>query len=86
MSLTNKTGPDIVFNPERHETMISRDYKQIFWWLLIVAVAFRLYFVRELLAALSLFTLGFVVLAVVVSSLYLLQRLWNSGISRLTGS
>jgi lipopolysaccharide export LptBFGC system permease protein LptF len=66
--------------------MMSGDQKQIVWWLVIVAVALRLYFVRELLAALSLFTLVFVALALVISALYLLQRLWNSGITRLTDS
>jgi hypothetical protein len=66
--------------------MISRDRKQIFCWLLAVAVALRLYFVRELLAALSLFTIAFVALALVTSSLYLLQKFWNSSITRFTGS
>ncbi len=66
--------------------MISRDHKQIVWWLVIVAVALRLYFVRELLAALSLFTLVFVAVALVISALYLLQKLWNSSITRFTDS
>lgn len=66
--------------------MIGRDHKQIVWWLVIAAVALRLYFVRELLAALSLFTLVFVAVALVISALYLLQKLWNSSITRFTDS
>jgi len=65
--------------------MLNTSHKQIFWWLLATAVALRLYLVRELLAALSLFTLAFVAVALVASSLYMLQKLWTSSITRFTG-
>jgi hypothetical protein len=53
------------------------------WWFLAVVAALQLYFVRELLAAFALFAIGFAALAVVVSSVYLLQKSWESGVVRL---
>ncbi len=44
------------------------------WWFLAALVAVQLYFVRELLAALFLFTLGFAVLAGAGLIFYLVQR------------
>lgn len=46
------------------------------WWLAGIGIAMRLYLVRELLAALSLFTLGFLALAVLVISLGMGQKAW----------
>jgi hypothetical protein len=41
-------------------------------------LAMRLYFVRELFAALSLFTLGFIAIAFLVTSLCMGQKAWLS--------
>ena len=46
------------------------------WWLLGIGLAMRLYFVRELLAAFSLFTLGFIAIAFLVTSLCMGQKAW----------
>lgn len=46
------------------------------WWLAGIGIAMRLYLVRELLAALSLFTLGFLALAVLAVSLGMGQKAW----------
>jgi hypothetical protein len=56
------------------------------WWFLGVVVALQLYFVRELLAAFALFALGFVVIAMAVMSLYMLQKVWETGVQRLAES
>ena len=44
------------------------------WAFLVALVAFQIYFVRELLAALLLFTMGFAVLAGIALILYLAQQ------------
>ena len=43
----------------------------------------QLYVVRELLAAFALFALGFAALALVVASLYMLQKSWELAVARL---
>jgi hypothetical protein len=48
--------------------------------------ALQLYFVRELLAAFALFILGFSVIAAMIMSLYLAQKVWESGLARLVAS
>ena len=53
------------------------------WWFLAAMVAGQLYFVRELLAAFALFAAGFAVVAVLVSSLYMLQKVWEVGAARM---
>jgi len=53
------------------------------WWFLTAVVAAQLYFVQELLAAFALFAAGFVVIAVLVSSIYMLQKVWEVGAARL---
>ncbi len=42
----------------------------------------QMYFVRELLAAYLLFSVGFVAVTMVVSSVYMLQKVWQAGLAR----
>ena len=56
------------------------------WWFLGIVVALQLYFVRELLAAFALFALGFAVIAFVIASVYMLQKVWEAGVQRLADS
>jgi len=53
------------------------------WGFLAVIALAQLYVVRELLAALALFALGFAALAFVVASLYMLQKSWELAVARL---
>jgi len=61
-----------------------KDTGRIWLWgfLAVIALA-QLYVVRELLAALAIFTLGFAALAFVVASLYMLQKSWELAVARL---
>jgi hypothetical protein len=56
------------------------------WWFLGAVAAFQLYFVWELVAALALFALGFVVLTAGVAGIYLLYKGSESAFDRLAGS
>jgi len=56
------------------------------WWFLGVVLALQLYFVRELLAAFALFAVGFAVIAFVVMSLYMMQKVWEAGVQRVADS
>lgn len=56
------------------------------WWFLGVIAAMQLYFVRELLAAFAIFVLGFSVIALVIASLYVVQKTWEAGVARLVAS
>jgi uncharacterized membrane protein YciS (DUF1049 family) len=53
------------------------------WWFLAAVVAAQLYFVQELLAAFALFAAGFAVVAVLVSSIYMMQKVWEVGAARI---
>ena len=53
------------------------------WGFLAVIALAQLYVVRELLAAFAIFALGFVALALVVVSLYMLQKSWELAVARL---
>lgn len=67
--------------------MKNKDSKRKWmWWFLGVVIALQLYFVRELLAAFALFALGFAAIAFVVVSLYMLQKVWETGVQRLANS
>jgi hypothetical protein len=61
-----------------------KDNGRIWLWgfLAVIALA-QLYVVRELLAAFAIFTLGFAALALVVASLYMLQKSWELAVVRL---
>jgi len=56
------------------------------WWLLGSIAALQLYFVRELLAALALFALGFLAIAGAIVALYTLQRAWAVTVDRVADS
>lgn len=56
------------------------------WWFLGVVAALQIYFVQELLAAFALFAIGFVAIALVVISVYMLQKVWESGVQRIADS
>lgn len=56
------------------------------WWFLGAIGAMQLYFVRELLAAFALFVLGFGVIAVVISALYMLHSGWAVAVERVAES
>jgi len=56
------------------------------WMFLGALVALQTYFVQELVAAFALFALGFAAIAVVVMSLYVLQRAWTVGVDRVAES
>lgn len=56
------------------------------WWFLGVVLALQLYFVRELVAAFALFALGFAAVAFVIMSLYMLQKVWETGVQRVADS
>ena len=54
------------------------------WWFLAAVVAAQLYFVQELLAAFALFAAGFAVIFVLVSSIYMLQKVWEVSVARIS--
>ncbi|MGC1620403.1 MAG: hypothetical protein WA765_18070 [Candidatus Acidiferrum sp.] len=56
------------------------------WWFLGVVLALQLYFVRELLAAFAIFAVGFAAIAFVVVSLYMMQKVWETGVQRVADS
>jgi len=56
------------------------------WGFLAVFVTLQLYFVRELLAAFALFAAAFAAIAVVVISLYMLQKSWEVAVARVAAS
>jgi hypothetical protein len=56
------------------------------WLSLGVAGLSQLYFVRELVAAFSIFALGFAVIASLIGSCYLLQKSWETGLAGLLAS
>jgi hypothetical protein len=54
--------------------------------LLVAVVALRQYFVMELLAAFSLFSLVFAAFLVLAAGLYTAQKVWNIGLNRVIGT
>lgn len=69
------------------QAMKAKDTRRKWMWLFLgVVAALQLYFVRELLAALALFALGFAGIAVCLGSLYLVQKGWESAVARLAVS
>jgi hypothetical protein len=68
-------------------TMKTKDgNRKWMWWFLGIVIALQLYFVRELVAAFALFALGFAAIAFVVMSLYMLQKVWETGVQRVADS
>src|SRR5579859_7538853 len=56
------------------------------WWFLGVVLALQLYFVREILAAFAPFAMGLAASALVVVSLYMMQKVWETGVQRVADS
>jgi uncharacterized membrane protein YciS (DUF1049 family) len=56
------------------------------WWFLGLVAAFQLYFVRELLAAFALFAVGFAVIALLVATVYMMQKVWEVAVARVADS
>ena len=61
----------------------GKNRKKWAWWLLIATVGSQFYFVRELVAALAFFAIGFAAIAVVILNLYMLQKGWKAVVERL---
>lgn len=71
----------------RGERMKSQDKsRKWMWWFLGVVVALQMYFVRELLAAFAMFAVGFAAIALVIASVYMLQKTWEAGVARIWAS
>ena len=63
---------------------ISKDNGRMWLWVFLAVIALsQLYVVRELLVAFAFFALGFVAIALVITSLYLLQKSWELAVARL---
>ena len=56
------------------------------WCLLGLLVASNVYFVQEMIVALALFALGFLAIAFVILSMYLLQKGWEVAVERTAES
>jgi hypothetical protein len=56
------------------------------WWFLATAAALQVYFVQELVAAFALFAIGFMAIALVIGSLYMLHRGWAVAVDRVAES
>lgn len=65
------------------QTKFKDNGRKWLWSFLAVLVMSQLYFVRELLAAFALFAVVFVMIALVVGSLYTLQNCWKLSVTRL---
>jgi hypothetical protein len=70
----------------RGKMKIKDSNRKWMWWFLGIVLALQLYFVRELLAAFALFALGFAAIAFVVVSLYMMQKVWETGVQRVADS
>lgn len=63
--------------------MSKNDIGRKWMWLFLIAIAsLQIYAVRELLAAFTLFVLGFGSIAVCLAALYLVQKSWEAGVAR----
>jgi hypothetical protein len=51
--------------------------------LLMAGLGSQFYFVQELVAAFAFFAIGFAALALVIGTLYMLQRGWEMAVTRL---
>ena len=56
------------------------------WWFLFAGVGLQFYFVQELVAAFVFFAVGFAAVALVIVTLYMLQKGWEAAVARLTKS
>ncbi|MGC2831413.1 MAG: hypothetical protein WB627_18425, partial [Candidatus Acidiferrum sp.] len=71
---------------DRGKMKIKDSNRKWMWWFLGVVLALQLYFVRELLAAFALFAVGFAVIAFVIMSLYMMQKVWEIGVQTVADS
>jgi hypothetical protein len=55
-------------------------------WLLVAVVGLRFYFLQELVVAFAFFAIAFAVVALVILSLYMLQKGWAAAVARFTDS
>jgi hypothetical protein len=56
------------------------------WWLLLAGAGLQFYFVQELVAAFAFFAIGFAGLALMIVTLYMLQKGWEAAVGRFTNS
>jgi hypothetical protein len=67
--------------------MNVKDNLRKWMWLFLAALAaLQVYAVRELLAALAIFILGFAAIAFSIGGLYLLLKAWEAGVGRVVRS
>ena len=64
---------------------VGRNLRKWTGWFLGAAVALQFYFVQEMVAALALFAIAFAAVALVVLSLYGLQKVWEMAVTRVFG-
>src|ERR1700730_2194181 len=85
LSNENKRPVQVFHKGTETKPMTKTDDKsrKWMWWFLVLVVAAQLYFVRELLAAFALFAAGFAVVAVLVSGIYMMQKVWEVGVARM---
>jgi hypothetical protein len=65
---------------------IKDNSRKWMWWFLGIVAALQLYAVRELLAVFALFAVAFAAIALVITTLYMLQKVWEVGVARLAAS
>ena len=65
---------------------IKDNSRKWMWWFLGIIAALQLYAVRELLAVFALFAVVFAAIALAITSLYMLQKVWEVGVARLAAS
>ncbi|HYL82945.1 MAG TPA: hypothetical protein VE263_01825 [Candidatus Angelobacter sp.] len=67
--------------------MKTKDKSRKWMWMFLgTLAAFQIYFVQELVAALALFALGFLAIALAFGSLYMLHRVWAVAVERAADS
>jgi len=67
--------------------MKTKDKRRKWMWMFLAAVvALQTYFVQELVAAFTLFALGFAAIAFVFGSLYMLHKSWAVAVERVADS
>lgn len=68
-------------------TMKTKDTLRKWMWIFLgIAASLQLYFVRELLAAFAIFVLGFAVIAAVIATFYMFQKVWEAGLGQVLSS
>jgi hypothetical protein len=69
------------------EKMMTKDKgRKWMWWFLAAGAALQVYFVQEVLAAFALFAMGFMAIALVIGSMYMLHRGWVVAVDRIADS